>query len=273
MFKITQPFLAAVAAAMSLILALGLLVLDANALAIVVLSPPAPAQSMPVLPPEKLAAISNRDVIVFIDSSRSMSRSIDPSGHLPGRRRNAEADGPPAPSRWQWCSEQTEHLSHDLHNTLKDHLKVVLFSDNYKVYKDVDLTSVPAFFARNKPYGNTNATKALRSQLHAYFAARDSAAGSQKPRPLLVAMITDGCPDEPMLLRQTIIDATKKMHSADEIAITFLQVGVDPSATKYLRELDDCLVGDKARFDIVSARSFEQLNRSGLSMALLDAVN
>ncbi len=178
---------------------------------------------------------------------------------------SAPAGVSPGESRWQWCSEQTESLGKQLQNTLKDHLKdhlkVVLFSDNYKVYKDIDLTSVPTFFASNQPYGNTNANAALRSQLRAYFAARDQ--NKDAVRPLLVAMITDGCPDDPLALRQTIIDATNKMQNPNEIAITFLQVGVDPKAlSKYLRELDDCLVGSKGSL----RHSHDQVLRSGKSV-------
>jgi len=270
MFKITKPARAGVAFAMSSFLSMCLLAPACHALAVVIFNPP--EQAKPALPPEKVAELSKHDVIVFIDSSRSMSRSVGPekrwySPPPAAFPTNVAADK----TRWQWCSEQTQNLSNDLKNILKDHLKVVLFSDNFKVYKDVDMESVPHFFSANRPYGNTNATKALRSQLKQYFAARDAA--SEKPRPLLVAMITDGCPDDPLLLRQTIIEASNKMHDSDEIAITFLQVGVDPGATKYLRELDECLVGSKAKYDIVSAKSFDQLNQSGLSLALLDAVH
>jgi hypothetical protein len=86
------------------------------------------------------------------------------------------------------------------------------------------------------------------------------------------------------------------MHNADEIAITFLQVGVDPKASKYLRELDNDLVGasttggvarkigsnssasniaglNEARYDIVTSKTFDQVNKSGLALALLDAVH
>jgi uncharacterized protein YegL len=277
MLQITKPAAAGVAIALSLVLGLGSLAQKAEALAVVIFSPPQQSQPAPKVSEERLAEIANYDVIVFIDSSRSMSKGLSPETRWSANSSSSAlpAGMSPTESRWQWCSEQTEGLSKQLqsaHNDkLKDHLKVVLFSDNYKVYKNVDLASVPTFFASNHPYGNTNANAALRSQLRDYFEARDQ--NKEAVRPLLVAIITDGCPDDPLVLRQTIINATNKMQNPNEIAITFLQVGIDPKATKYLRELDECLVGSKAKYDIVTSKSFDQVNQSGLAIALLDAVH
>jgi hypothetical protein len=274
MFKLLRPALAGVAAALSLFLGAGALVSRADAMAVVVFSPP--MQSKPAsVSDERLATIADYDVIVFIDSSKSMSRTLSGARHwTPTPVADLPPDVSPNESRWQWCSEQTESLSKQLQKSLKshaeDHLKVVLFNDRYKVFKDVDMSSVPTFFASNHPGGNTNANDALRSQLRAYFAARDQ---NEKVKPLLLAMITDGCPDDPYALRQTIIDATHRMKNPNEIAITFLQVGVDPKATQYLRELDNDLVRAKASYDIVTSKSFDQLNKSGLALALLDAVH
>jgi uncharacterized protein YegL len=203
-----------------------------------------------------------------------MSKTLSGEAHwTPTPIAELPSDVSPSESRWQWCSEQTDNLSQQLQTALSSppdkNIRVVLFNDRYKVFKDVDLNSVPTFFANNRPSGNTNANAALRSQLREYFAARDQ---EENVKPLLVAMITDGLPDDPLTLRQTIIDATKKMRNPGEIAITFLQVGVDPKATQYLRDLDHGL-GSRAKYDIVTSKSFDQLNKSGLALALLDAVH
>ena len=273
MFKLPKPA-AGVAIALSCFLGIGVMASRAEALAVVIFSPP--EQAKPAAPPPtRMSQIANYDVIVFIDSSRSMSRSLSPETRWTEKPRYELPEGiAPGQSKWQWCAEQTENLSKQLEDNFKnhpdDHLKVVMFSDKSTEYKDVDLRSVPTFFANNHPYGNTNANAALRAQLHEYFAKRDT--NKDSVRPLLVAFITDGAPDDPFALRQTIIDATKKMQNPDEIAITFLQVGIDPSAGKYLRELD-CGLGSSAKYDIVTTKSFSQLNQTGLAVALLDAVH
>ncbi len=243
---------------------LALLPITSEAFSIAVISPPA-LVSEPI-DKVKLENLKAYDVIVFIDASHSMAIA-DCSGQ----------------SRWQWCKEQTMNLSKVLKAQkvpLGDHLKMVAFSDNFKVYPDVSWDSVSRFFESNKPSGNTDMTRAIKSELGQYFSARkalSSLKSSQKSdgtvRPLLIAMITDGLPDRPLALKETIIEATKQMTDSDEIAITFLQVGTDLKAIKYLQELDECLVGHKAAHDIVTTKTFAQINRSGLVGALLHSIS
>ncbi|MFA7336930.1 MAG: hypothetical protein WC028_09120 [Candidatus Obscuribacterales bacterium] len=233
--------------------------ITSEAFSIAVISPPA-VVSEPV-DKVKLENLKAYDVIVFIDASHSMAI--------------ADCGGQ---SRWQWCKAQTMALSNSLKVQkvpLGDHLKMVAFSDNFKVYPDVNWDSVSRFFECNKPSGNTDMNRAIKSELGQYFAARkalNSLKSGGTLRPLLIAMITDGLPDRPLALKETIIEATKQMTESDEIAITFLQVGTDLKATKYLQELDECLVARKAVHDIVKSKTFEQINRSGLISALLQSV-
>jgi hypothetical protein len=200
----------------------------------------------------QVAALANYDVIVFIDASRSMDKK-DCAGK----------------SRWEWCQEQTTALGNTLKAPLGSHLKVVAFNDSFKEYPDVDWAAIPTFFQRHRPSGNTDATRAIKKQLDSFFAARSSGTA----RPLLVAMITDGCPDKPQSLRDTLIEATRKLDNPSDLAITFLQVGSDPVAKKYLEELDECLVSRKAKYDIVSSKPFAELNQMGLVQALLQSVS
>lgn len=245
---------------MCLSASLALLPITSEAFSIAVISPPA-LVSEPI-DEVKLENLKAYDVIVFIDASHSMAI--------------ADCGGQ---SRWQWCKEQTVNLSKVLKMQkvpLGDHLKMVAFSDNFKVYPDVNWDSVSRFFESNKPSGNTDMNRAIKSELGQYFAARKSLTSLKSggtSRPILIAMITDGLPDRPLALKETIIEATKQMTESDQIAITFLQVGTDLKATRYLQELDECLVGRKAVHDIVTTKTFEQINRSGLVSALLQSVS
>lgn len=231
--------------------------ITSEAFSIAVISPPA-LVSEPV-EKVKLENLKAYDVIVFIDASHSMAV--------------ADCGGQ---SRWQWCKEQTVNLSKLLKVQkvpLGEHLKMVAFSDNFKVYPGVSWDSVSQFFECNKPSGNTDMNRAIKSELGQYFAARKALKSGGTLRPLLIAMITDGLPDRPLALKETIVEATKQMTESDEIAITFLQVGTDLKATKYLQELDECLVARKAVHDIVKSKTFEQINRAGLVGALLQSVS
>lgn len=241
-------------ASLCLSASLALLPLAGDAFSITV---PAPQPTIePALDRVQLENLKTYDVIVFIDASHSMAIA-DCAGQ----------------SRWQWCQTQTKVLRDVLHVPLGNHLRMVAFSDNFKVYPDVAWGSVAGFFASNKPSGNTDMTKAIKSQLAQYFAARKALAPGDRQRPLLIAMITDGLPDRPMALKETIIDATKQMNDADQLAITFLQVGSDAKATKYLQELDECLVSHRAAHDIVKSKTFAEVNQVGLVSALLQSLS
>jgi len=228
-----------------------------SAFSIAVINPNAEKANQAVNSVDKtqLAALKKYDVIVFIDASRSMRTADCSSGQ----------------SRWQWCREQTMALKNSLAKPMDGHMKLVAFSDNFTVYPNVDWNSIASFFAGHRPQGNTGATRAIKSQLDQYFASRK--ADRKSTRPLLIAMITDGLPDKPQSLQEAIVDATQKMDDAKEIAITFLQVGTDQKATRYLQELDECLISRKARYDVVTTKTYEQLNADGLTKALLQSVS
>lgn len=269
------------ASALCLSLALSLCPTVSQAFSVAVLTSPSQDQSVTSsnVNQSQVAALANYDVIVFIDASRSMDKK-DCAGK----------------SRWEWCQDQTAALGSALKAPLGSHLKVVAFNDSYKEYPDVDWNAIPTFFQKNRPSGNTDATRAIKKQLDSFFAERSnkmngsnsmSSANSSinsnnsnnlgdaqaTQRPLLIAMITDGCPDKPGSLRDVIIEATKKLDDPSNLAITFLQVGNDEVARKYLEELDECLVSRKAKYDVVSSKPFSELNQMGLVQALLQTVS
>ncbi len=228
-----------------------------SAFSVAVYAPPIKNKSQPdaaAINKSQLAALKNYDVIVFIDASNSMKVGDCDQGRS---------------TRWQWCREQTTALRNTLGKSMNGHLKIVAFSDNFKVYPNVEMDSIPSFFAEHKPSGNTDTTRAIKSQLSQYFASRKA---DKTTRPLLIAMITDGLPDRPQSLSDVIVQATQQMEDPKEIAITFLQVGIDSKATKYLQELDECLISRKARYDIVTTKTYDQLS-GGLASALLQSVS
>ncbi len=201
----------------------------------------------------KFETLRNYDVLVFIDASNSMKVGDCDDGRS---------------TRWQWCQEQTIALRNALAKPMNGHLKMVAFSDKFTVYPNVEMDSIPSFFAEHKPSGSTDITRAIKSQLNQYFASRKA---DKNTRPLLIAMITDGLPDRPQSLSNAIVQATQQMDDPKEIAITFLQVGTDVKATRYLQELDECLISRNARYDIVTTKTYDQLS-GGLADALLQSV-
>lgn len=207
----------------------------------------------------ELNALADYNVVLIIDRSLSM-------GRLASSKSIAKAD---QTSRWEWCRRQTIDLTGQTVDALPDGVNVVLFSSSFTEYNDVRPHVLDSLFSENKPRGKTELAGALKAQLDQHFANR--ASGNTKP--LLVAVITDGCPDSPDRLRETIVDATHRMRAPDEIAITFLQIGSAETGTRFLTSLNRKLKQGNAKYNIVTVKSFDQVNTLGLGRALVEALS
>ena len=207
---------------------------------------------MPVL---SVQLLSNFDLELIVDSSLSM------------RRR----DCPNFLSRWEWCGMQTKELSRALAPFVDKGLTLTEFASDYQVYPNSRPERINQLFENPDFMWGTKLAEPLQDRLSNFFARRRS--GS---KPMLIAVITDGVPApryEPMLVIQTLINATKKMRDASEVTVVFFQIGgSDEKGRRFLSELDYNLVKYGARFDIVRTVSFEHLQKVGLSQALVQTV-
>lgn len=207
---------------------------------------------MPVL---SVQLLSNFDLELIVDSSLSM------------RRR----DCPNFLSRWEWCGMQTKELSRALAPFVVKGLTLTEFASDYQVYPNSRPERINQLFENPDFMWGTKLAEPLQDRLSNFFARRRP--GS---KPMLIAVITDGVPTpryEPMLVIQTLINATKKMRDASEVTVVFFQIGgSDEKGRRFLSELDYNLVKYGARFDIVRTVSFEHLQKVGLSQALVQTV-
>jgi hypothetical protein len=219
-----------------------------------------------------LSQLSSHDVVLIIDKSHSMTKKdCLQVSQGPEADSSIVDDQLTAPiSRWEWCREQTLDLTEKTQGILPEGVSIVLFSGEYLVFNNIDAKLIGTIFTNYTPKGSTNTTAALKSQLDQYFRRRGHL--GQGTKPLLIAVITDGCPDDPSKLRYTIVDATRQMKTSGEILITFLQVGNDPSGGKLLEELDNRLVERKAQFDIVDVVPYTEMRKIGLTRALVSAI-
>jgi Mg-chelatase subunit ChlD len=200
-------------------------------------------------PKTGLAALSGHDIVLIIDKSGSMQMQ----------------DCPGQTSRWQWCADQTAELSRAAAGVLKQPMTISVFSDDFTIFDRVNIDSVHRIFRDNRPGGGTNTAYALDDQLDRYFQrARNGAA-----RPLLIAVITDGVPNDPVGLGEVILSATHRIRTAGDITITFLQVGHEGDT--FLSELDQNLVNAGARCDIVNWKNFQQVTGAGIKNSLVAA--
>lgn len=204
----------------------------------------------------ELKKLSTHDIIVMQDRSSSMGDKE----YFPMFSDKV--------SRWQWCLSQSMDLTRQASRLPNWGFTLVMFSSQYDVYRNVHLKNLPQLFVRNGIFIGTKLAAPMHEQLTEYFQRR--AAG--KARPLVIAVITDGKPQDDEDLNDVIIQATRLMKDPNEIRITFLQVGTDDDGQRKLYRLDNRLMSRGARYDIVGVTPFSELAETGLTKALIKAI-
>ncbi|WYL93092.1 MAG: VWA domain-containing protein [Gloeotrichia echinulata IR180] len=198
--------------------------------------------------------MSDRDYTLIIDKSGSMSTPDQTGGR----------------SRWDIAQESTIALARKCEQFDPDGITVYLFSGRFKRYDDVTAAKVAQIFQENDPAGTTNLASVLQDALNNYF--KRKAAGQTKPNGETILVITDGEPDDRRAVFEVIIQATRQMDRDEELAISLIQVGSDPQATKFLKALDDQLQGVGAKFDICDTITLDDLEDMSLADVLMNAI-
>lgn len=175
--------------------------------------------------------LQDRDFTVAIDRSGSMSLA---NGNM---------------TRWESCREGTIALAKKAAQFDPDGLTLLLFGSSVKQFDDVTADKVDEIFQEFEPMGGTNLTAALEVFFANYFEKKKT--GKTKPNGDIAIFVTDGAPDNTDTVIKSIVEATQKMEKDEELGITFVQVGNDAGATKFLQFLDDELQNKGAKFDIV----------------------
>jgi hypothetical protein len=134
----------------------------------------------------------------------------------------------------------------------------------------VTSNKVTQIFRENDPSGSTDLAGVLKHATDNYFERK--AAGQTKPSGETILVVTDGEPDDRKAVMKVIIDASRRMQRDEELAISFIQVGTDSQATKFLKILDDELQGAGAKFDICDTITMEDMEDLSLSEVLLNAI-
>ncbi len=195
--------------------------------------------------------LANLDIEFLLDKSGSMQTK-----DCPGNK-----------SRWAYGQETTFALASLAEKHDPDGITVVPFAGGFKVHEGVTADKVDQIFKEHSPMGSTNTAAVLKGRLDAYFERKK--AGNAKSLCLLA--LTDGAPDDQEAVAKTIIEATKKMDDDSEIAISFIQIGRDGEATKFLNYLDDSLTSKGAKFDIVDTLPISEVENLSIEELLSKA--
>jgi Mg-chelatase subunit ChlD len=199
--------------------------------------------------------LENRDYTLIIDKSGSMSTKDRAGGA----------------SRWQIMQESALALAHKCEELDPDGITVYLFSGKFKRYDNVTAAKVSTIFQENDPSGRTDLAAVLNDAVSNYFQRKN--AGMVPTNGELILVVTDGEPDDRKAVMQVILDATQKLDRDEELAISFIQVGTDETATKFLKILDDDLGRAGAKFDIVDTITMDDMEDLTLKEVLLSAIN
>jgi hypothetical protein len=88
-----------------------------------------------------------------------------------------------------------------------------------------------------------------------------------------VLVVTDGAPDDEKAVMKAVIRAAKRVQRPDELVVSFIQIGTDAGARRFLKILDEEMVRAGAPFDIVSTVTLDEAEGMGLTEVLLATVS
>ncbi|AFZ13188.1 von Willebrand factor type A [Crinalium epipsammum PCC 9333] len=198
--------------------------------------------------------LENRDYTLIIDKSGSMSIKDQPGGK----------------SRWNVMQESTLAIASKCEEFDPDGITLYLFSGRFKRYDNVTANKVTQIFQENEPSGRTDLAGVLTDAINSYFQRKTARQTKQNGETILV--VTDGEPDDRKAVMKVIIEASRKMDRDEELAISFIQVGNDSDATRFLKVLDDELQSAGAKFDIVDTVTIDDMEDMTLREVLLNAI-
>jgi|SRR6478735_1425565 len=197
--------------------------------------------------------LKDRDFVLVIDKSGSMGTQ-DQRGGL---------------SRWEAAAEATTALARKAATYDEDGLTLLTFSSKHRRFDNVtDASQVARIFEEEEPNGSTNLDGVLGAVFSDYLTRKGK--GQTKPNGEIAIIVTDGAPDDRTAVKNAITAFTQRLDRDEEYGMLFLQIGTDPAARTFLKQLDDDLKG--AKFDIVDTLTMDELGDKTLTEALAGAI-
>src|SRR6266540_2838081 len=195
--------------------------------------------------------LQNRDYYLVIDKSGSMDETDTPTGQ----------------TRWEYVRESATAIAKKLSEFDPDGITVVPFSGTHKWYANTTPAKVGEIFKENSPMGSTVLAPALEACFKDYTANKKT--GAAKANGAVVVVLTDGQPSDEQNVARSIVAFSKTLDNGDgEFGISMIQVGRDLQATAFLQRLDDNLIKEGAKYDIVDTKTIDQLE----GISLVDAI-
>jgi len=212
----------------------------------------------------ELQRLAAHDIVLLIDKSGSMDTDDCPiiGGGAPlGMISSFVLGGMGSTSRWNWCLGQTSQMANQTQDVLKDGFSVILFDSRFQIFPHVTVDGLRTIFHNNQPDGGTDLASPLSGTFEDYFRRKKISHGNVKP--LLIGIITDGCPTSPEAVRTAIFSVTRRLDNQSEITIVFFLIGSRDFA-------GEAFAKSISRFNIVKVVPYSQLSSHGLARALAE---
>lgn len=211
--------------------------------------------------------LTKYDFKILIDKSGSMGT-------------NDGTDGNIRITRWKQAHNLSKAIAEICNRFDSDGIDVILFDNTVTVYNGVTDAKVDEVFRKNSPGGGTDTDKAIKAALPEYFPSPGGILKSlfggggkvTRTKPVVLIIFTDGEPNDESAVVQAIIDITKKISSRSEVGISFLQLGNDHNARRFLEKLDNDLIPEGAKFDIVNTKSYDETLTMSAEDIILEAL-
>jgi len=152
-----------------------------------------------------------------------------------------DRSGSMAGSRWRDAEAAVATLSRGICEFDPDGVTVIFFASDTRKFNNIaQADQIQQLFKQNVPGGSTKLADALDVAFAEHFA------GTRGETSILV--VTDGCPDSELDVRLVVERAAHSIMYDHELSVSFVQIGDDKPATRFLQLLDDEL---DTPFDIV----------------------
>ncbi len=194
--------------------------------------------------------LSEYAIVMLIDSSASMQT----------------ADCPGNISRWQWCKDHMKDLFVADNAGImgkQSNVSIITFDSNYRSHRNCSTAQLPQIFQDTEPSGETFMAPALTE---AFAVVRNQL---NYGKPTMITVVSDGRLNDADSLKKTIIAQVNSLSKPDLLSIVFLEVG---TPDKMLKELDNELVKQGAKADIITVLPFSQATSKGLVHSLAATV-